>query len=241
MRRDNKPYSVRLLINAVRALYTRWRIVPQFDSVGTGLEIIGANRLEVYGPNIHLGNNVHIQTARGQMSRLCTWPNGKGEHGTIRIGDNVLLTPGLQIVSAGAVEIGDNVMIASRVYISDSDWHEIYDRLDSPGPVAPVRLEENVWLGEGCKICKGVSIGRNSVIGAGAVVTGDIAANVVAAGNPAREIRKLDETADFRTRAAMFDDIEKYNKTMKYLHYLNHNDNSYLRWIRHLIWPSRQD
>ena len=241
MRRDNKPYSVRLLINAVRAFYSRWRIVPQFDSVGSGLEIVGGHRLEIYGPDIHLGENVHIQTARGQMSRLCTWPDGEGGNGTIRIGDNVLLTPGLQIVSAGSVEIGDNVMVASRVYISDSDWHEIYDRLDTPGPVAAIRLEENVWLGEGCKICKGVTIGRNSVIGAGAVVTSDIPANVVAAGNPAREIRKLDETAEFKTRAAMFKDMKNYTKTMKYLHYLNHKDNNYIIWIRHLIWPGRQD
>ena len=241
MRRDNKPYSVRLLINAARAFYTRWRIVPQFDSVGSGLEIVGGHRLEIYGPDIHLGDNVHIQTARGQMSRLCTWPDGKGRNGTIRIGDNVLLTPGLQIVSAGSVEIGDNVMVASRVYISDSDWHEIYDRLASPGPVSAIRLEDNVWLGEGCKICKGVTIGRNSVIGAGAVVTGDIPANVVAAGNPARAIRKLDETAIFKTRAAMFEDMEYYKKTERYLHYLNHKDNSYFSWIRHLIWPGRQD
>ena len=239
MRRDNKPYSVRLLINAVRDFYTRWRIVPQFDSVGSGLEIVGGHRLEIYGSNIHLGNNVHIQTARGQMSRLCTWPDGKGGNGTIRIGDNVLLTPGLQIVSAGSVEIGDNVMVASRVYISDSDWHEIYDRLDTPGPVAAIRLEENVWLGEGAN-CKGVTIGRNSVIGAGAVVTSDIPANVVAAGNP-RADTKLDETAEFKTRAAMFKDIKSYKKTTKYLYYLNHKDNNYFSWIRHLIWPSRQD
>lgn len=241
MRRDNKPYTLRLLINAVRAFYTRWRIVPHFDSVGSGLEIVGGHRLEIYGPNIHLGKNVHIQTARGQMSRLCTWPDGKGGNGTIRIGDNVLLTPGLQIVSAGSVDIGDNVMVASRVYISDSDWHEIYDRLNTPGPVASIQLEENVWLGEGCKICKGVTIGRNSVIGAGSVVTSDIPANVVAAGNPARKIRKLNETAEFKTRAAMFKDMKTYSETMEYLHYLNHKDNNYISWIRHLIWPGRQD
>ena len=241
MRRDHKPYTVRLLINVVRELYMRWRILPQFDSVGSDLEIVGAQRLEIYGHNIHLGNNVHIQTARGQMSRLCTWPDGKGGNGTIRIGNNVLLTPGLQIVSAGSVEIGDDVMIASRVYISDSDWHEIYDRLASPGPIGAVRLEKNVWLGEGCKICKGVTIGRNSVIGAGSVVTSDIPANVVAAGNPAREIRKLDGRAEFKTRAAMFKDPKSYAKTINYLHYLNHKNNNYFSWIRHLIWPGRQD
>ena len=106
---------------------------------------------------------------------------------------------------------------------------------------AAIRLEENVWLGEGCKICKGVTIGRNSVIGAGAVVTSDIPANVVAAGNPARKIRKLDETTEFKTRASMFKDMEKYTKTINYLHYLNHKNNNYISWIRHLIWPGRQD
>ena len=240
MRRDNKPYTIRLLINAVRRFYTRWRIVPQFDSVGSGLEIIGPHRLEVYGKNIHLGDNVHMQTSSGNMSRLCTWPNGPDGHGHIHIGSNTLLTPGLQVVSAHQVTIGDNVMIASRVYISDADWHGIYDRLASPGPTAPVELKDNVWLGEGVKVCKGVTIGANSVIGAGSVVTKDIPANVVAAGNPAKAIRELDPEQPIVKREAMFEDIKKYKKTMSYLHYLNHKNNNYLSWFRQLIWPSKR-
>ena len=242
MRRDNKPYTIRLLINAMRRFYTRWRIVPQFDSVGTGLEIIGPHRLEVYGKDIHLGDNVHMQTSSGNMSRLCTWPNPKREtgHGRIDIGSHTLLTPGLQVVSAHHVQIGDNVMIASRVYISDADWHEIYDRLDSPGPTAPVVLENNVWLGEGVKVCKGVTIGENSVIGAGSVVTKDIPANVVAAGNPAKKLRALDTERDFVKRESMFEDIKLYNKTMSYLHYMNHKNNNYVSWLRQLIWPSKR-
>ncbi len=247
VRRDNKPYSLRLAINFARACYTRWRLMPQFDSVGPGLEVIGPRGLEVYGPNIHLGAHVHISTAKGQMSRLCTWPNGEtahnGErgHGRIDIGNACLLTPGLQIVSAEHVSIGDNVMIASRVYISDADWHDVYDRLASPGPRAAVVLGNNVWLGEGVKVCKGVTIGENSVIGAGSVVASDIPANVIAAGNPARELKKLDPEQPLNRRETMFDDVEKYNKTMRYLHYLNHKDNSYLHWIRSLIWPSQKD
>ena len=240
MRRDNKPYTVRLLINFTRRLYTRWRLVPQFDSVGSGLEIIGPHRLEVYGKDIHLGDNVHMQTSSGNVSRLCTWPDGQGGNGRIDIGSHTLLTPGLQIVSAAHVEIGDNVMIASRVYITDADWHGIYDRLQSPGPTAPVKLADNVWLGEGVKVCKGVTIGENSVIGAGSVVTRDIPANVVAAGNPAQPVKELDAEARFVKREAMFEDIEKYNKTMRYLHYLNHKDNNYLSWLRRLLLPSRK-
>ncbi|MDG2495730.1 MAG: acyltransferase [Alphaproteobacteria bacterium] len=244
LRRDNKPYSVRLLNNFARWLYTRWVLVPQFDSVGTGLEVIGPHRLEVYGKNIHLGEHVHMQTAKGNLSRLCTWANGNDDgspdHGRIDIGSHSLLTPGLQIVSAHHVRIGDNVMIASRVYISDADWHGLYDRLASPGQTAPITLCDNVWLGEGVKVCKGVTIGENSVIGAGAVVTKDIPANVVAAGNPAKVVKPLDETHPMVTRAALFEDIKTYNKTMCYLHYLNHKSNNYISWIRQLIRPSRK-
>jgi acetyltransferase-like isoleucine patch superfamily enzyme len=202
--------------------------------------------LEVYGKDIHLGDNVHMQTSRGNLSRLCTWANattkedGTPGHGRIDIGSHTLLTPGLQIVSADHVRIGDNVMIASRVYISDADWHEIYDRLASPGETAPITLGNNVWLGEGVKVCKGVTIGENSVIGAGSVVTKDIEANVVAAGNPAKVVKQLDVNRPMRTRSAMFEDIKSYKKTMRYLHYLNHRNNNYLSWIRQLIRPSRK-
>jgi acetyltransferase-like isoleucine patch superfamily enzyme len=240
MRRDHKPYSMRLLVNFMRRLYTRWRLHPQFAAVGSGLEVIGPHRLEIWGDDIHLGDNVHIQTSRGQMSRLCTWPNESGGRGRIDIGSHTLLTPGLQIVSADHVSIGDNVMIASRVYISDADWHEIYDRLASPGPRAPVHIGENVWLGEGVKVCKGVTIGANSVIGAGSVVTKDIPANVIAAGNPAKPVRELEKDRSIKKREAMFENIKDYHKTMRYLHYLNHKGNSFIGWIRQIILPSRK-
>ena len=105
MRRDHKPYAMRRLINFCRRVYTRYRIEPQFDSVGSGLELIGPRGLEIYGKDIHLGDHVHISTARGQMSRLCTWPDGAGGNGRIDIGSYCLLTPGLQIVSAALAQI----------------------------------------------------------------------------------------------------------------------------------------
>ena len=55
----------------------------------------------------------------------------------------------------------------------------------------PIVLENNVWIGGSCTILPGVTIGENAVIGAGAVVTKDIPANTVAAGNPAKVLRKL--------------------------------------------------
>ena len=67
MRRYHKPYSMRLLVNFIRRFYTSWRLKPQFAAVGTGLEIIGTHRLEVWGDDIYLGDNVHMQTSKGQM------------------------------------------------------------------------------------------------------------------------------------------------------------------------------
>jgi serine acetyltransferase len=89
-------------------------------------------------------------------------------------------------------------------------------------------------------VCKGVTIGENSVIGAGSVDTKDIEANVVAAGNPAKLVKQLDVNRPMRTRSAMFEDVKSYKKTMRYLHYLNHKNNNYLSWIRQLIRPSRK-
>ena len=65
-------------------------------------------------------------------------------------------------------------MFAANVYISDSDWHGIYNRIRPFRCTKPVVLENNVWLGERVIVNKGVTIGENSVIGAGAVVTRDV-------------------------------------------------------------------
>jgi len=87
------------------------------------------------------------------------------------------------------ITLGDRVRCGANTLITDSDWHTDDPRI---GPAAPVRIDDNVWLGEGVKVLKGVSIGTNSIIGAGSVVTSDIPANMIAAGNPCRPIRQLD-------------------------------------------------
>ena len=77
--------------------------------------------------------------------------------------------------------------------IFDSDFHELHpDRRRGGTPrMAPVVLEENVFVGDHAIILKGVTIGADSVIGAGSVVTGSIPPGVIAAGNPARVVRPL--------------------------------------------------
>ncbi len=89
-------------------------------------------------------------------------------------------------------------------------------------------------------MCKGVTIGKNSVIGAGSVVTRDIPANVIAAGTPARTVRELETTTPMHTRKNLFKNKKDYDKAMRYLHYLNHKNNNYLSWLWHLIVPNRR-
>ncbi|HON23188.1 MAG TPA: acyltransferase [Syntrophales bacterium] len=132
-------------------------------------------------------------------------------------------------------------MLAQGVFITDSDWHGIYDRSLSVGQSAPVRIAANVWIGDSAMICKGVKIGENSIIGAGSVVLRDIPANVIAGGNPATVLKTLDRERHMKTRAdwlarpdrlaAEFDAIDRH--LMK--------GNTWSGWFRSLVWPGRQD
>jgi acetyltransferase-like isoleucine patch superfamily enzyme len=86
------------------------------------------------------------------------------------------------------ITLGDYVRCGSNTLITDSDWHLSDPRSGEPRPVI---IGNNVWLGEGAKILKGVVIGENTVIGAGSIVTKSIPSNVIAAGNPCVVIKKL--------------------------------------------------
>jgi NDP-sugar pyrophosphorylase family protein len=130
-------------------------------------------------------------------------------------------------------------MIASHAYITDSDWHGIYDRSLPSTTSSNVVLEENVWIGDSAIVCKGVSIGKNSIIGAGAVVTSDIPANAVAAGNPARVIRELDPNRKIITRKDRYGDTDKMTAVLETAEKNCLEGNTFLGWIRSLIAPGR--
>jgi acetyltransferase-like isoleucine patch superfamily enzyme len=91
------------------------------------------------------------------------------------------------------IRIGPRALLGSFVEIFDSDFHDLDParrRGGSPN-MAAVELEENVFIGNGARILKGVTIGAHSVIGAGSVVTTSVPPGVIAAGNPARVLREL--------------------------------------------------
>jgi len=205
VRRDSRPYWLKRWAGRRSDRWAKRWLHPQFDAIGEACVFINPRQVEIIGPNVRIGSNVHINAEPTRISRLCVWFAGE-RVGAITLGDNVLVSPGTRIISSFGISIGSNTMLASDVYISDSDWHGIYDRTTEAGQAAPISIGENVWIGFGAIVGKGVTIGRNSIIGAGSVVTKDIPENVIAAGNPCRVVRQLDPSQGFRTRADFFAD-----------------------------------
>ena len=139
-----------------------------------------------------MGTNVNIDTPF-----YCDY----GQH--IHLGSNVIININCTFVDCNRIEIGNNVLIASNVQIYTATHPvETMERLvenweeESGEPyfrtyALPVRIEDNVWIGGGTIILPGVTIGKNSVIGAGSVVTRSIPTNSVAFGNPCRVHRRI--------------------------------------------------
>jgi acetyltransferase-like isoleucine patch superfamily enzyme len=109
----------------------------------------------------------------------------------ILIGDDVGMS-GCSVVAAGRVVIGDGCLLGADVMITDTDFHPLDPsrRREAPldGAVAPVSLGQNVFVGAGARILKGVTIGPDAVIGAASVVTRDVPAGAIVAGAPARVV-----------------------------------------------------
>ena len=139
-------------------------------------------------------------------------------------------------MAAESIVIGNACMIAHGVYISDADWHGIYDRAEPVGNTKPVVLEDNVWIGDSAIICKGVTIGENSIIGAGAVVTKNVPPNSIFAGNPAKLVKTL-ENKEFNTRANFLEDPIKLAKDFDSLDRYSLSDNTLLNWIKSIVLP----
>lgn len=109
---------------------------------------------------------------------------------------------GASICACLRVSIGERCLIGASVIITDTDFHSIhstdrrYGKDDQTVAARPVTIEDNVFIGANSIILKGVRIGRNSVVGAGSIVTSDVPPNAVVAGNPSRVIRVMSHVLD---------------------------------------------
>ena len=160
--------------------------------------------------------------------------------GSISIGDYCLINPGVRVTSAEAITIGRSCMLAMHCSVIDADWHDVQHRIYAPGNTARVILEDNVWLGEGVRVLKGVTIGENTVVGAGSVVSRSLPGNVIAAGNPAQVIKPLLE-ADRTTREALFTMEQTYDQFADDWMRDRLKANTWFRWLRSLLFPGPSD
>lgn len=148
----------------------------------------------------------HLERTKGSVFSIgsgckflsCSWSNLIGinhrcilstydKEAVLEIGNNCGFS-GVTIWCFKSIRIRNNVRIGANVVIMDGDAHQDDARA---GDNKEIIIDDNVWIGANSAILKGVHIGENSVIGLGSVVTKDIPANSVAAGNPCRVIKQL--------------------------------------------------
>lgn len=159
---------------ARREAFARWPLH------GDVLEAMRDGRLEI-GPQVLLEPNVWL-TAPAP--------------GRIRIGGGTFLNQGVMVAAVDLVEIGEHCMLANGCFVSDGNH-----RFDDPRrPVpwqgftsdGPTRIGDNCWLGANVVVTSGVTIGERCVIGANSVVTRDIEPFTIAAGAPAKPLRRIE-------------------------------------------------
>lgn len=177
-----------------RFAYGALIVSPVFRSiaeVGSGLRIERIPFMQGRGA-IRVGSEAYIsgKIAIAFGNRHCAMPE-------LTIGDRCFIGNMCFFGVARSVRIGNDCLLAANVSIRDYDGHSLDPakrRRREPADaddVNPVTIEDDVWIGNGALILKGVTVGRGSVIGAHAVVTGDVPPFTVVAGNPARMVKDL--------------------------------------------------
>jgi acetyltransferase-like isoleucine patch superfamily enzyme len=176
---------------AVRFFWYEPLFRSQCESVGPGFRmerlpyLQGAGRI-VVGRDVRLSGkpNIHFSARHGRPPELI-------------IGDGTFIGHACGFHVGRSVRIGRHCLLAGGVQVYDLDGHPLdaaARRAGLPTPadaVRPVEIGDDVWVGSGALILKGVTIGPRSVVAARSVVTADVAADVVVAGSPARVVRHL--------------------------------------------------
>lgn len=156
--------------------------MKEYNTLGLGDEKRMAELLKL--SFAEMGENTYIQPPY--------YANWGGAH--VHIGSRVYANFNLTLVDDGHIYIGDKTMIGPNVTIATAG-HPVLPELREKALQfnVDVHIGRNVWIGAGAIILPGITIGDNSVIGAGSVVTKDIPSNVVAVGNPCKVLREIGE------------------------------------------------
>lgn len=140
------------------------------------------------GDGVLIGYRLAPRSGTGQVQLQARYPGS-----VVSVGQATVLGNNTAVIAVQRVSIGARCLIGDHVLILDSDFHHLdpANRNAPNPPTAEVVIGDNVWVGSRVMVLKGVTIGRNSVIAAGAVVTSSIPENSLVAGVPARVLRSL--------------------------------------------------
>jgi acetyltransferase-like isoleucine patch superfamily enzyme len=151
---------------------------------------VSVHRSVSFNPGVAGGNRGQIIIQRSATLKKGVVVNCYG--GKVNIGHNSFLGEYVIIYGHGGVEIGSNTLIAMHTCILSSN-HTIPSRSEliryTPDVLLPVKIGSDVWIGAGCKILGGITIGDGCVVGAGSVVTKDLPDYSISVGNPAKIIK----------------------------------------------------
>lgn len=189
-------YKLKRLYNMI---ITKWKLYGNrikhgnYRIVGSPLFLIGDGGVVEFGDNLQMNNGL----LSNQIGYSCPCIF-RAENGAIVIGNNVGISQCALIAKDANIIIGNYVKLGGGVKIYTTDFHSLsfLDRRDSikdykKRQSSTVKIDDDCFIGAGTIILKGVNIGTHSIIGAGSVVTKDIPANVIAAGNPCKVIKKI--------------------------------------------------
>ena len=141
-----------------------------------------------------LGNDVKVGFLQAPiLGNGAVRLQARGSDALVTVGSGTSFSNNVQVIAEKRITIGSDCLIGDAVLILDSDFHDLSaeGRHSRAGLTSEVVLEDNVFLGSRTIIMKGVTIGKDSVVGAGSVVVHSIPSGVIAAGNPAKVLRKL--------------------------------------------------
>jgi maltose O-acetyltransferase len=138
------------------------------------------------GGEVVLGEGVSLNGTVVPIE-LVTYTSGR-----IEIGNHTFVNYGSSIAARASVKIGSHCLLGHYSFVMDNDQHDVVRHTVLPQS-DPVIIEDHVWIGSKVVILPGVRIGSRAVIGAGSIVTKDVPPRCVAAGNPARVLRRLTE------------------------------------------------
>ncbi|MFT4736057.1 MAG: acetyltransferase-like isoleucine patch superfamily enzyme [Cyclobacteriaceae bacterium] len=170
------------LKKTLRSRFRYWHLRSSIGKAGDNIYVDKNVEIQRYPRNVSIGSDAVLK----EGARICAC----NETAEILIGKNTTVGFHTFIFSSEHISIGDNCLIAPFVYVVDSDHTIDVGTLinQQANSTKPIKIGNDVWLGTGCKILKGVTIGNGAVVAAGAVVTSDIGPNEIFGGIPAKKI-----------------------------------------------------